>query len=140
MQKSFKIMGIPLPLARPRFAKGIVYDSQVKDKEERAWDLKMQMGRMPMFEKPMRMSLEFGMRIPKCSQKKLMELVSSPHSKRPDLSNLIKFVEDVALGVLYKDDSIVAEIIARKFYTLTPYTLLVLTEIECQEKHDQSIF
>lgn len=38
------------------------------------------------------------------------------HIKKPDLSNLIKFIEDAFIGILFEDDRTIAHIQAYKFY------------------------
>jgi Holliday junction resolvase RusA-like endonuclease len=60
----------------------------------------------------------------------LMAPVYLSHIARPDLSNLIKFIEDIAIGILYGDDSIIAEIYARKCYDATPRTEFELIQLE----------
>lgn len=129
MLYTFIIQGNPTPLARPRFCEGHVYDSQVEQKEIMGWEMRTQSkhwGIVGFGNEPIKMTLEFGMRMPKLSAKKKSELVNRPHTKRPDLSNLIKFIEDAALGILYKDDSIIAEISAKKIYVEEPYTKMVI--------------
>lgn len=60
----------------------------------------------------------------KLSKKNRMLVVGIPHSKRPDLTNLIKFTEDALNGVLWEDDSIIYEIYAKKVYGETPKTVI----------------
>ena len=52
-----------------------------------------------------------------------------PHYSRPDLSNLIKFIEDVATGILYKDDCIIAELVSYKHYDTNPRTEFMITPL-----------
>jgi Holliday junction resolvase RusA-like endonuclease len=125
MPFTFIIPGDPIPLARPRLGKGHVYDSQAELKLVVGWELRNQQWEMETLgfdDGPLKISFEFGMRMPKMSVKKKLGIIDRPHIKRPDLSNLIKFYEDAALGILYKDDSIIAEISAKKIYVEEPYT------------------
>ena len=46
------------------------------------------------------------------------------------LSNLLKFVEDVLIGIAYHDDSQVCKIECTKKYGLQPQTLVILTQID----------
>jgi Holliday junction resolvase RusA-like endonuclease len=137
MKKTFIIKGIPIPLARPRFsAKNgkngvLVYDSQKEEKFFYGIQLKNQMADSPMFCGALRMEVEFGMKMPKiCSKGIDRTTINHPCIKRPDLSNLIKFIEDAAIGILYMDDCIITEISAKKIYVLEPYTKVTLRQIE----------
>ena len=65
------------------------------------------------------------MPIPKSlSKKKQHELLNQPHHKKPDLSNLIKFVEDALIGILFVDDRQITTIHATKIYHKIPKTLI----------------
>ena len=65
------------------------------------------------------------MPIPKSWPKKRKEkALGAPHSSRPDLDNLVKFVGDALNDVLWKDDMVICEIAARKIYSPSPKTLL----------------
>jgi len=44
------------------------------------------------------------------------------HTKNPDLSNLIKFIEDSLNGVFWHDDRLICQIKARKLYSDRPRT------------------
>lgn len=126
MKKEFLIQHPPTPLARARFTRrtGKFYDSQRKIKEFYGWELKRQHGIDRLFRGPLEVYMEFGI---KTLFKKQW---STYHTCRPDLSNLVKFVEDAALGILYGDDAIISDLVARKRYVEKPYVLLGVTEIE----------
>lgn len=65
-----------------------------------------------------RFSVVFRMPIPKAtSNKRKIAMEMKPHIKKPDLSNLIKMIEDRAIGILYKDDNLISEINAKKVYS-----------------------
>lgn len=123
------IHGDPVPLARPRLCKGHIYDSQVQKKAIFAWEVKSQMPNKLYFKEPIRLIAEFGMRMPVASKNKKNELRDQPCGKRPDLSNLVKFIEDACLGVLYDDDNIIVEISAKKIWVDDPYTKMSIIEI-----------
>lgn len=59
------------------------------------------------------------------SGKKQRAHENAPHGVKPDLDNLIKFV-DVWNGILWEDDALIYAISAEKIYSKTPRTLLVL--------------
>ena len=125
-------MGDPIPLARPRLGKnGRVYDSQYKDKAIWMWDARLQAKNMPLMLGFVHMSVEFIMPIAvSLSAKKRKELQETWHDSKPDLSNLLKFVEDVLIGIAYHDDSQVCKIECTKKYGLQPQTLVILTQID----------
>lgn len=50
------------------------------------------------------------------------QAIVRPHIFIPDLSNLIKYIEDVCKGILYHDDCLIAEIQANKRQALVPRT------------------
>jgi Holliday junction resolvase RusA-like endonuclease len=69
----------------------------------------------------------FLMGIPSSYTKKKREYMLNDHVehiKRPDTSNLVKFAEDCLKGIVFKDDSQVVEIHARKIYALIPSTII----------------
>lgn len=117
----YVILGDPIPLMRPRFNNRVVYDIQRRIKIDYAFQIELQHKRKPMYEGPVILMIDFFIKIPKASQK-THALCNRPHIYRPDLSNLIKFVEDVCTGILYKDDCSIARIEATKKYDCTPRT------------------
>ncbi len=52
-----------------------------------------------------------------------------PYPDVPDLSNLVKFVEDVATGILYDDDALVTLITATKVWSEASCTEFIISEI-----------
>jgi len=122
--------GVPTPLKRHRSCilhnRVHSYDSQ-KDVKKTA--LKCAQKQIPenfqIFDEPIEMLIEFHMPIPQSlSQKKKLQLHQTPHEKKPDLSNLIKFVEDTFNGYIYKDDSQIVNIFASKLYSNEPKTIV----------------
>jgi Holliday junction resolvase RusA-like endonuclease len=136
MQKTFEILGKPIPLARARSGNGHFYDSQKQEKIIFGWAIKAL--RPKLYSSGIKLDIEFGMKIPTSSNKLFtMSFVGKPHVKKPDLDNLVKFVMDACLGILYEDDSIVSEIVARKVYVLIPRTIITVTEIDGREEDGQ---
>jgi Holliday junction resolvase RusA-like endonuclease len=74
-------------------------------------------------ELPLSMSVIAYMTIPKSKSKKFrkaaMEGEERP-TKKPDLSNIVKGVEDALNGVLYKDDSQIVNLAMEKYYSEEP--------------------
>jgi Holliday junction resolvase RusA-like endonuclease len=128
--KTYIINGNPVPLARPRMTRNNVYDSQKDFKLIAGLDIKKQHGNDPMFEGPLHLDVTFFMRIPyPSSRDKKRKLCSTYHVTRPDLSNLLKFYEDVCTGILYQDDSLISSISCKKIYDISPRTEFSLRTI-----------
>ena len=124
---TYVIPGNPIPLKRPRFAKGHVYDPQ-EDEKSGTWMIIRQQQKGPMLLGPVHLKITFFMNQPQRHKGKLW------HRTKPDLSNLVKFYEDVCTGILYYDDKQVVKITAEKMYDENPRT--VLTVILLKESND----
>jgi Holliday junction resolvase RusA-like endonuclease len=114
MKKIYKITipGKPIPLQRPRLGPSKIYDQQKKQKNETAILITAQTD-FPPDSDGVAIELIFHMKIPKGKKKKLL---NKPHTKRPDIDNLIKFYLDVCNGLLYEDDAQIYTIKASKIY------------------------
>lgn len=79
-------------------------------------------GRLP-FDGPLRLSLSAEFTIPASwSQKKRDRAIRGEErpAKRPDLSNVLKQVEDAFNTVVFRDDALIVEHITRKVYSVQP--------------------
>ena len=81
------------------------------------------------FHTPIHLDVIFYMPVPKTSKIRMERAKEKYHFKRPDLDNLIKFVCDACMGVLYKDDSIIVSINAKKVYSSNARTVFTISEI-----------
>jgi Holliday junction resolvase RusA-like endonuclease len=119
----YVIEGDPIPLARSRHVNYHVYDSQKKQKLISGLSLRDQHGERDLYEGPIHMDVTFFMR----------QAVKTPqsglHFYKPDLSNLLKFVEDVCTKVIYYDDCLIASISAKKVYSTNPRTEFTIREL-----------
>jgi len=131
MKHTYVIHGDPIPLARARYGQRKVWDSQKSLKLIAGIDLKNQHEKLPFFQGPLFLTVIFFMEIPKCRYKQ--RLAGRPHYYKPDLSNLIKFAEDIATGIIYHDDALIAHIDAIKIYDLNPRTEFTLEEMTRNE-------
>lgn len=136
MSKTYIIDGPPIAWARAVPGHYRVWDIQKQLKVNYAILLEDQHGSLPFYSGPLHLEIYFFFKIPKTRSKHYHDLLLSPHFYKPDLSNLIKLIEDVASGVLYRDDSLIASITAHKYYDATPRTEFTITELK-KEKHDQ---
>jgi len=120
MKIEFFVEGIPKPAGSKRALmkndKIVVFDMS----KNRDWKRDVQiiakkrmneLG-MKLFEGPLRMKLTFYMPIPKHLKNKDLLF----HTKKPDLTKLIRCVEDAMTGIVYVDDRYICEQICRKYY------------------------
>ena len=71
----------------------------------------------------------FNMPIPKSYPKSKRALIMAgklQHVKKPDTSNLVKFIEDCLVGVVIVDDRQVINITAAKRYSDAPGTVIII--------------
>ena len=124
----YVIIGEPIPLLRARHGNRRTWDSQKQQKLIYGINLKSQHDEQPLFQGPIHLDIIFFMEPPQSRRRHTLE--HQLHIFRPDLSNLIKFVEDVASGILYADDCIIASISARKCYSESARTEFEIKELK----------
>lgn len=126
-----EIPGEPIPLKRHRHCGKRTFDPQVKEKENMRWHLISLQKTIETAQKAIKLTIEYHLSIPKSYSKKMaLKCVSKPHCFKPDLSNLIKFTEDAFNEMLWKDDSLIAEISAKKIYSQKPMTRFWIEPME----------
>lgn len=119
----YVVDGVPVPLARVRFGNKRCWDSQKDLKLIVGCQLEQQHRPYKPFCVPIALDVTFFMKKPK-------RLKNLHHVTKPDLSNLIKFIEDAGNGIIYTDDRLIFSINARKIYSNIPRTeLLIYFEI-----------
>lgn len=121
--KSYIIPRQPVPLRRGRvnYQVGVVYDDQKEHKNNVRLLLRKQHGSAPMFKGPLKLAVTFYFG--------RLDPQDFYHTYIPDLSNLIKMVEDIGTGILYEDDCLIAEITAVKCYSTSSRTEFTITEL-----------
>jgi Holliday junction resolvase RusA-like endonuclease len=114
----------PQPKLRPRLGRNGAYTPQKTKQYESAvaMMLRAQYKQEPILG-AIRAKFVFYMGQPK---KKVRE----HHTVRPDLDNLIKAVKDAANGILWKDDSQIVALMARKLYDWTDKRVGIDIELE----------
>lgn len=132
---SLTIPGIPIAKKRPRFfrrGKFVgTYNAQETEEGRFMFELHRLFNETPL-EGPLKLKLVFAMPIPKSlSKAKIKEILAGTlrHTKKPDLDNLVKFVKDCCNGVIWKDDSQVFELKARKEYSDIAKTFIEIEEV-----------
>lgn len=115
--KTYVIQGDPVALARARFARGSVYDPQKNLKFITSLMLKNQHGDLDFHRGPLHLTVTFFMGIARHTKRPYYH-----HIYRPDLDNLIKWINDISNNILFEDDCTVSKITATKVYDETPRT------------------
>ena len=129
MIMTLTIPGNPIAKKRPRFVRRGqfvgTYNCQETEEGKFKWEMAARTTHFTAIETAIRLTCRFFMPIPaSISKKKRAEYVGCavPHTKKPDLDNLVKFVKDCANGVLWRDDSQVIALTASKAYHTHPAT------------------
>ncbi|MDA7028635.1 RusA family crossover junction endodeoxyribonuclease [Bacillus sp. CLL-7-23] len=85
------------------------------------WEVKKQMKSEPFESGALHVDITFVIPIPKSwSKKKQQQSISTLHTKKPDIDNLIKGVFDALNKIAWKDDNQVSEVTACKKYGEKP--------------------
>ena len=112
----------PQPAPRPRFSKFGTYNSKKYTEYKEAIQMLVLSKKMPFFyTEALDLEVVFYMPIPESfSKKKRVALDGAYHVKRPDTDNLLKAFKDALNGTLYRDDSQISSLYAKKLYSFTP--------------------
>lgn len=132
------IPGDPVPLARARIGHGAkrMYDSQKQSKLHTGIIIQSQMEEEPLWDGPLHLDVTFFMRIPRrIHTRREIEKSLTYHYCRPDISNLIKFLEDTVQTILFRDDAQIACITSRKVYHQEPRTEFTIQRLHKNEKY-----
>lgn len=127
---TYVLDGNPIPLKRPRFGNHKCWDAQKQEKMNYRFILAEQHNLKPKFSGPLKLDVTFYFAIPKSiSKKKKQQLLSTYHTIKPDIDNLIKFILDIGNDILYDDDCTFAEICAKKIYDSIGQTSFTISEL-----------
>lgn len=129
----FTVPGAAVPKGRPKFArrgnftvaytpeKTVNFENLVKSRADDAMNgQEMHMG-------PVSANIVIALPVPTSWSKKNKEAALLGHiapTKKPDSDNVIKAIFDAMNGIVFKDDSQIVVLSARKFYALSPNTLV----------------
>ena len=128
MKIQFTIPGTPVAKARPRVTRsGHAYTpKKTADYEMRVKICVMQLmavQRLRPTTEAVRLTVQAFFPIPASWTKAKKEKALNgdlKHTTKPDLSNIVKAVEDAMNGIVYKDDSQISEIVCVKRYSMSP--------------------
>ena len=134
---ALSIPGKPIAQARPRFVRRGKFVATYNPQETEAGRFVLSvMSQLPAnfspFKGPLNLLCTFCLQIPVTTSKKKKEAMLAGrilHTKRPDCSNYLKFIEDCMNGVVWLDDSQIVRINAEKVYAEAPSTEIVIEEL-----------
>lgn len=123
---TFIISGDPISIFRPRNFNAHCWDSLKQLKHSAINQLEEQFKDQEPYLKPINIEYHFYFR-PIGAHRSTTEYGYN-HS-RPDITDLIKFVENVSVGILFKDTGIIASISSFKRYSELSRTEIIITEL-----------
>lgn len=94
------------------------------------------MKKAPLLEHPVRLHLDIYCKVPGSWSKKRRAAAlggMERPAKKPDLTNIIKAVEDGMNGIVYVDDAQIVELVCSKHYALEPYVSVGVTSPEMEQ-------
>jgi Holliday junction resolvase RusA-like endonuclease len=136
------LSGEPVAKARPRFSKGrkgvAIYNPErtVNYEVMLRYAAQQAMSGNPPLEVPISIDIEASFRIPKSVNKKTEEMMQTgryPVLKKPDIDNLQKSAFDALNGVVYRDDSLIWNVTARKVYSQNPSIKIKITPMSIED-------
>jgi Holliday junction resolvase RusA-like endonuclease len=123
MEARITIPGKPVAKHRPKFARRgkfvTVYNDQGTDEGRALLEIRRQWIQTPLLG-PISMLAKFTFEWPKSISEKKKQTSIIHHVKKPDLSNCLKFYEDIFNGWVWKDDSQLYDITVMKEYGDNP--------------------
>lgn len=135
VSKKYVLSREPKPLARPRFFEKRVYDSQQSLKLLLGVELSNQHEDLPPFDGILHFDIDFYLPLPITKSTKTKLERQKYHIYKPDLSNLIKLIEDICVDTgIIKDDCNIASIYSRKFYGSPSRTEFVITQLSMRDQ------
>jgi Holliday junction resolvase RusA-like endonuclease len=131
------IPGVPISWKRAGRNQHRYIDLQKKEKE-RIQEL-IRSYQIPLLRRyeGLKVIFEYDMPIPASwSLKRQKEAVGKPHISRPDIDNFVKFTSDTLNTFIWEDDAQIFEIKARKLYSVTPKTRILIEKAQENPRRD----
>jgi len=124
---TYVIEGVPIPWKAHGGYGRKSFNPLYKEKQYCQWQIRAQHNQQAPVTSPIRLGLTFYLPIPKATsgiRKRQMLAGLMHHLKRPDVTNMQKFIEDCIKGIVIEDDAQVVEINAKKLYSDLPKTVI----------------
>jgi Holliday junction resolvase RusA-like endonuclease len=118
--------GNPTPLQRARHGNKKVFDPQKTQKLVHGISLRNQHGEQEPLQGALHLIAYFYFRIPQSNKHKAHDF----HYKKPDSSNLLKYIEDISNNIIFKDDAQIAITQTYKLYDTEPRTEFYIATLE----------
>lgn len=117
----YVVPGDPIALMRAKLGRGRMYDAQKARKLVTGLTIRNQHKDKPFLTGPLFMLLGFYLPIP-LHVKNKDNYEGKYHFSPPDLSNVIKYIEDVCQGIVFQNDCIISATFSDKVYSQWPRT------------------
>lgn len=126
----FKVMGVPITKARPRFFRkgnyvGTYTDGKTKVAQDNFRAQAMPYRPMRPYKGALKLEVNFQMIKPKSYNRRVVFW-----TKKPDLDNLVKLVKDSMNQIFWEDDSQVVEMNIKKRYGEENFTEVTVEALE----------
>ena len=141
---TFDIPGSPIGQGRPKFSTinghARAYDPE-KSRNYKAYirmlaTQAMKDSGFTMIEGPCVLRIDAYFEVPKSKSKKFREAALNGlerPTKKPDLSNIVKGIEDAINNLVYKDDACIVSLSVCKFYSDVPRVEVAISECKNQK-------
>lgn len=126
------ICGRPVCWSAPNRKGNLFFSRHTPFRGSVQWQMKQQFQKDP-YTCPLSLILTFYFTPPKNTAKKKLPFYYSKeiyYSKKKDLTNLCKFIEDCGNGILWKDDALIVRCLAEKRYSDKDETILKIYPIK----------
>ena len=128
-----EIKGQPVGKGRPRLGRYSTYTPEKTKNYEEYVKLcymnKYNIKQTPT-EKPLKAKITAFFEVPASySNKKKKELIGQPHTKRPDIDNIVNIILDSLNKLAYKDDNQIAKLEVEKLYGEEEKIILEIEEV-----------
>ena len=134
------IDGKPEPQLRPRISGNRMYDpKKTKDYKSYVSLMARKQYKGEMLISPLSVEMDIYRQIPKSVSKKRRKLKDDKLIRpvvKPDVDNYTKGILDALNGIVYKDDSQVVDLTARKYYSENPRVEINIKVVDKNE-HDR---
>ena len=127
----FEVPGTPIPKGRPRLGRGHTYTPKRTAEAENVIQSVARLAEVIPLVGSIEMTLDFFLPIPKAWSKAKTQsaMLGTVRPGRPDLDNLAKTVMDALNEIAFTDDSQIVELICRKFYSISPRTVVKIVPL-----------